>query len=118
MAATIGMQIGAFELKFNAGILKQEVLARSKTKCKQDSSQRTESTYVRNWVEEKCEEDDFAIEDVEIEVAAEAAEAAENMALALAMLAFDSVLSALARSAADVCSPISNHVDNHLNRIS
>jgi hypothetical protein len=41
-AVTIGMQIGAFELKFNAGILKQEVLAQSKIKCKQDSSQRTE----------------------------------------------------------------------------
>ena len=45
--------------------------------------------------------DDSLIEDVDIEVAAEAAEVAENMALALAMLALDSVLSALARSGAD-----------------
>ena len=42
--------------------------------------------------------DDSLIEDVEIEVAAEADEAAENMVLALATLAFDA---ALARSGVD-----------------
>ena len=36
------VMIGAFELKFNTGILKQEVLAQSKIKCKQDPSQHTE----------------------------------------------------------------------------
>ena len=42
--------------------------------------------------------DDSLIEDVEIEVAAEADEAAENMVLALVALAFDA---ALARSGMD-----------------
>ena len=106
-AMTIGMQIGAFELKFNAGILKQKLLARSKTKSKQDSSQRTERTYVRNWVEEKGEENDFAIEDVEVEVAAEVDEVAENTLLVLAAMATpasDAVLcveTSLTRSGAD-----------------
>jgi hypothetical protein len=105
-AETFDVQIGTFELKFGAGILNQEVLARSKIEFKQAFSQRTGRTYVLNWEEEKAaedEEEDLVTEDAETEVATEVAELAENMLLALASDAVldDNDESSSTRSGAD-----------------